>query len=349
MKVIALYLPQYHCIPENDKWWGENYTEWTSLKKGEVLIEGQYQPRVPLNSNYYNLLDKDVQRWQVQLAHQYGIYGFCAYHYWFNGKLLLEKPMENYLEDKSLDLPFFFCWANNNWDNSWEVSKNSSPKTLIIQDFTNFDGIVDHFNYMLPFFKDSRYMKDRNRPVFSIYNPLRIDYKYLRKMVETWNKLARVNGFDGICFCYQWGAALYTMSAKRRNLFDYGFEYLPSLVDFSEVSKMSLLIREFKRKVGTILQKISGKFVYNIQHKQIIPIDGVKTVLDYDKVWNKALQLKYQMKNIVPGAFTDWDNTPRHHHNGKVILGSTPAKFEKYMDLQIKKAKKIGVQVCGFE
>ena len=108
MKVIALYLPQYHQIPENDEWWGEGYTEWTSLKKGCVLTKNQYQPRIPLNKNYYDLTDINVMKWQVEIAKKNGIYGFCFYQYWFNGQKLLEKPLEQFLNHSEIHFPYYF-------------------------------------------------------------------------------------------------------------------------------------------------------------------------------------------------------------------------------------------------
>lgn len=151
MKVIAFYLPQFHEIPENNEWWGKGFTEWVNVKKAKPLYRGQNQPRVPLQRNYYNLEDVSVQEWQVELAKKYGVYGFCMYHYWFNGHLLLEKPVEQYLKNNKLDLPFCLCWANENWTNVWAAGGN---KILISQTYGDKNEWKKHFDYFLPFFKD---------------------------------------------------------------------------------------------------------------------------------------------------------------------------------------------------
>lgn len=109
MKTIAFFVPQYHRIPLNDKYWGKGFTEWVNVKNAKPLFEGHVQPKIPLNNNYYDLLKRETKIWQKDLAQKYGIYGFCYYHYWFNGKMLLEKPCEQILADKEIDLPFCFA------------------------------------------------------------------------------------------------------------------------------------------------------------------------------------------------------------------------------------------------
>jgi lipopolysaccharide biosynthesis protein len=129
-RIIAFYLPQFHPIPENDEWWGKGFTEWTNVRNATPLFKGHNQPRVPLNENYYSLLDPATFTWQVELANKYNIYGFCFYHYWFNGKLLLEKPVEGFLKRKALDTHFCFSWANEPWTRAWDGRKNIIVRVL---------------------------------------------------------------------------------------------------------------------------------------------------------------------------------------------------------------------------
>ena len=167
MNVVALYLPQFHRIKENDEWWGKGHTEWVTVKKGFQKYDGQYQPRVPLNQNYYDLTDIQVMDWQTKIAKEHGVNAFCVYHYWFDGKPLLEKPMENYLAS-NIDFPYFFCWANETWTKVWD-SEEGSKEVLASNDYSDKKLWDSHFYYCLDYFNDTRYIKDhgsciRRRP-----------------------------------------------------------------------------------------------------------------------------------------------------------------------------------------
>lgn len=50
---------------------------------------------------------------QADMAREAGIYGFCYYHYWFNGKQLMQRPVEEILSSGEPDYPFMLCWAND--------------------------------------------------------------------------------------------------------------------------------------------------------------------------------------------------------------------------------------------
>ena len=167
IKPIALYLPQYHTIPENDKWWGTGFTEWTNVKKATPLYEGHYQPHIPHKDiGYYDLSDIEVMRKQVQIAKKYGIHGFCFYYYHFaNGKRLLEKPINNWLDAKDIDFPFCFAWANENWTRNWD---GGNKEIIMPQDYAQAN-ILQMLKDMIPAFKDQGYIKIDKKPILLVY------------------------------------------------------------------------------------------------------------------------------------------------------------------------------------
>lgn len=346
MKIIALYLPQYHQIPQNDLWWGNGYTEWTSLKRGKKLIDGQYQPRVPLNENYYDLVDIDVMKWQVSLAKKYGVYGFCFYHYWFNGQLLLEKPIEQFLENEDIEFPFYLCWANETWTTVWEGDKN--PTVLASHDYSDKEDVDKHFYYFLKYFKDKRYMRHNGRPILSIYNPIAIDGLNLKYMLERWNELAQKEGFDGISYIYLCSESMHYMTQEYKDYFEYGVEYEPSYVEILEKDVRSgqlaykkSYIKEKLVKSLPFLRGIGGK-IHNRISIGSEEMNGVRTIRNYDDDWEKILSIQHDdYSKYIPGGFVDWDNTPRRGERGKVILGASPDKFEKYLERLIDRARTI--------
>ena len=246
MKVIALYLPQFHQIPENDRWWGEGFTEWVNVKNARPLYSGHYQPREPLNKNYYDLNDIETIKWQCKIAREHGLYGFSFYHYWFNGHLLLQKPMEMLLANKEIDINYCICWANHNWTDGWKSTGNA-VNTLIAHDFDNEEDWVHHFDYMLQFFKDDRYIKENNKPLLTIYIPQIIGK--LNKMLALWNDLAIANGFNGMTFLYQ-SAPAFLDKSWDRSKFKYGIQFNP---DYA----ITAVKNAHKGKINTLIVRYS--------------------------------------------------------------------------------------------
>lgn len=330
VKVIAFHLPQYHSFPENDKWWGKGFTEWTNVKKGKAIYSGQIQPRIPLNNNYYNLLDDENLVWQCDLAKKYDVYGFCFYHYWFNGHMLMEKPVENYLKlDNEKKCNYCICWANENWTRAWADKTN---ETLIQQKYGDEEEWEQHFNYLLPFFKDEKYIYDNGKPIFVIYRPELI-YR-IKDMLEFWNELARNNGLNGICFVYQQYSYLQNHGEEEK-LFSYNIEYQPSYA-FNQLEKVSK-ISQFNNKVYAILpskiQKIATSIRRKCSKKQIYK------EYDYDKIWQHIISNAPSTNKAIPGAFVDFDNSPRRQERCTYFSGVTAEKFSKYFKAQVENAK----------
>ncbi|WP_303147849.1 glycoside hydrolase family 99-like domain-containing protein [uncultured Cloacibacillus sp.] len=314
-KIIALYLPQFHEIPENDLWWGKGHTEWVSCRRAKSFNIDHYQPRVPLNQNYYNLLDASTQEMQAKIAQKYGLYGFCYYHYWFNGKLLLEKPMENMIKNPNITLKFCISWANHSWVNKLNKYTN---KLLIKQEYGGLSDWRDHYAYLEKFFKDSRYIKINNKPILVIYNIE--DIKDFSLMKKYWDNCAKKSGFDGIYYV----ATLRGISdvpIAEANHYDAQFEYQPTYA----LSRGDLCIYpawyHFKRILYRDVLKKASKF-------------------SYDKVWQCVFSRTPKSSvTTYLGAFNDWDTTARWGQSGLYFYGASPEKFKKYLHKQIQRSE----------
>lgn len=194
IKPLAIYLPQYHPIPENDKAWGDGFTEWTNVKKAQPLFEGHYQPHVPHESvGYYDLRDPEVMVRQAAMAKEYGIYGFAFYHYWFNGKRLLETPLDNMLKTGKPDFPFCYIWANENWTKRWDGLDN---EIIIKQDYSIEDDIA-HIEFLCKnVFSDKRYITIDGKPIFIVYRTEL--FPNIKNTVKVWQKIVKSRGFKGL-------------------------------------------------------------------------------------------------------------------------------------------------------
>lgn len=326
MKIITFYLPQFHQIPENDEWWGEGFTEWVNVKKALPLFDGHEQPVVPMNEYYYDLTNIDSIKWQANLVKKYDIYGFCIYHYWFSGKLLLEKPLEMIRDNKEIDLNYCICWANEHWTNSW-ISK--SEKVLIGQSYGEKKEWKDHFDYLLTFFCDSRYICEDDKPLIVIYRPEIIPC--LNEMLDYWSELARENGFKGLKIAYQ-HIGFDLQNDKDDSRFDYNIEYQPMYGMTLSSSKGYNLIRKIRDKVNSNFFNKGNANIFSQVRQRV-------KKYDYDKLLNYILEMPKMSDKSIPGAFVRWDNTPRKGKAGIVTIGVTPEKFEKYLTQQIIRAE----------
>jgi len=168
-RILALYLPQFYPTPENNKWWGNGFTEWTNVSRARPLFDGHYQPHIPAHLGFYDTRVSEVREAQAELARRHSIEGFCYWHYWFHGKRLLERPYEEMLKSGKPDFPFCLSWANETWQRRWHGT-GDEKETLQIQEYSAADDLK-HVRYLLPAFADPRYIRIANRPVFCIYRP----------------------------------------------------------------------------------------------------------------------------------------------------------------------------------
>lgn len=316
MRWFALYLPQFHEVAENNEWWGKGFTEWTHVNGAKPLFRGHRQPIKPLNDNYYNLMDKETVRWQTELMKQYGIDGFVYYHYYFRGKKLLEKPAENLLQWKDIDQPFFFCWANHTW---YKATKNTK-KMLIEQTYGTREDWQEHFNYLLPFFQDSRYEKKDNKPVFMIFAP---EFPEKNEMMQFFDQCCKDAGFDGIYVIETFSNA-------------YRPENLPIFQEQISQQTQQVYIRE--PVVSTMLLKRNRNRtplgVYERICQALAKRDVIHWVQKYsgEKLFRIMREKTPRGKNLCHGLFFSWDNTPRHGVRGYIITPPTKESFFRYAD-----------------
>ena len=312
MKVMCMYLPQYHTFPENDRWWGKGYTEWVAVKGAVPLYRGHIQPRVPLGGDYYDLgADAAaVLSRQAKLAAEYGIYGFSIYQYYFKGKTLMEGPLKALLDNPQIDIRYNICWANETWTRTWY---GHSDQVLIAQEYGDEEDWRRYFDYLLPFFKDERYIKIENRPVWQIYKTFDIPcFPRMRQAFDTW---ARQEGFDGV----------YVISGKtaagvedRPGLADAYYYFEPGYSLKCDLGPAGTLFYDLSTAARSIRNRLVGKRLGYILERRI----AAKRIM-------KAIVNRQYAGNEFPGLIPDWDNTPRRGYKGLVYTGTCPELFEK--------------------
>ena len=299
-KTIAFHLPQYHPIRENDEWWGKGFTEWTNVTKAQPQFPGHYQPHLPSDLGFYDLRLPDVRKAQAELAREHGIHGFCYYHYWFGGKLLLEKPLHDMLESREPDFPFCLCWANEPWTRAWD---GRSGHVLAEQHYGEEDD-RKHIQYLTKFFQDPRYIRVKNKPLLLIYraNHMPDPFKAAKVMRDEARKL-------GIGELYLCRVESFPNEHTDPHLigFDASVEFQPDWT--------------------------------NLGDKDPNPIFGDHVVRDYQKMADRMMAKVKPPYKRFPCVTPAWDNASRRKTNATIFVNSTPAAYENWLCHAISKCE----------
>jgi lipopolysaccharide biosynthesis protein len=302
VRIIAFYLPQFHPIPENDRWWGEGFTEWTNVRKARPNYYGHYQPHVPGELGYYDLRDITVQERQAGLAAEHGIHGFCYYYYWFNRKRLLEHPLEQMLDSGRPDFPFCVCWANENWTRRWD---GRDQDVLIAQHY----GIEDSralIHALMPLFADRRHIRIGDRPLFIVYKPAAIPD--LRRTSDMWREECVRVGVGNPYLC----AAITSWYGDPASI---GFD---ALVEFPPHQTAA-------RGVALELQQTNPDF------------SGM--VLGYRNYVAQMLTPRSESYNLFRTLIPAWDNTARRQNAATTFAGSSPEVFGYWLEEVIEQTR----------
>ncbi len=295
IKAIAFYLPQFHPIHENDVWWGKGFTEWTNVSKAEPQFAGHYQPHLPAELGFYDLRIMDVQKRQIELARQYGIHGFCYYYYWFNGRKLLEHPLEQMLGRPELDFPFCICWANESWSRRWDGLEND----VLIQQRHSAEDDLAFIQEVTSLFTDSRYIRVGGRPLLVIYRPSLLPDP--AATAQRWRQYCRDCGVGEIVLAY-------TQSFDRVDPatigFDYAIEFPPNNID--------------TRIITSDIQPLNPHYA--------------GTVYDYPNLVEKCRDLPQPNYRLFRGVCPGWDNEARKPGHGVTYAGATPALYRQWLN-----------------
>ncbi len=300
VKPIAFYLPQFHPIPENDEWWGRGFTDWVNVSKAVPQFSGHYQPHLPGELGFYDLRLPEIQRRQVELAKNYGIYGFCFYYYWFAGKRMLERPIDQYLADPSLDLPFCLCWANENWTRRWDGAEN---EVLIRQ--VHGEHEYRHFiRDIARYFEDPRYIRVAGRPLLLVY---RVDI--LPNPVgaaQTWREECRRLGLGEI---YVAAVQSFGISDPRPYGFDAAIEFPPHHLEEAIVHD---------RVPAASKRRFAGQ------------------IFDYTTAAKAMIAHRAEDYTLYKTVMPSWDNTPRKGHKAHVFINSSPRTYKQWLEEAVR-------------
>ena len=308
MQSIAFYLPQYHPIPENDAWWGKGFTEWTNVTRAKPLFRRHYQPHLPADLGFYDLRLPEARQAQAELAQSYGIGGFCYYHYWFNGRRLLERPFNEVLHSGQPALPFCLCWANENWARTWD---GLDKQVLMAQHYSPEDDLA-HIRWLAPAFADPRYIRVNGKPLFLVYRAANMPNP--QQSTERWRNEAQRLGLGELFLC-----KVESLAHDRGNPAEQGFD---AAVEFQP--DVQAITTRWQRRRWFLNQKLhlaNGALIY-----------------DYKDMVEKALAQPLK-PNRFPCITPMWDNSARRKSGALIVDKSTPELYECWLRGTVEKIK----------
>lgn len=332
-RVIAYYLPQFHPTKINDKYWGKGFTEWTNVTKAKPQYRGHYQPQIPADLGFYDLRLPEIRQAQADMARENGVEGFMYWNYWFgNGKKILEMPIEELMRTAKPDFPFCVGWANHDWSNkTWQKTKRFTKDTVFLkQEYLGKQDYTEYFYYLLPMFRDHRYIKVDEKPLFYVFDP--DSCPDMKEFIQLWQHLAEKNGIPGIHFVARADSIGKADEIYKKNFMNEVKARYDRYIDmgFDAVSSMNFRRAEilatgfFKKIIRNIRRKIFGYALNSHDYMKLTE----HYYTDEDK-------LDYVYPQITPRK----DKTPRAGKNALVYTGSTPEKFRIAIKMALEKIK----------
>lgn len=320
-KFLAFFLPQFHPIPENDQWWGKGFTEWTNVSQARPRFRGHYQPHIPADLGFYDLRLAETRQEQAKLAAENGIYGFCYYHYWFNGYKLLERPTEDILKSQEPDFPFCLCWANETWSRTWS---GEDRYVLIKQEHSREDDI-EHFKYLLSFFTDPRYICVDNKPMFIVYRPDLI--ADVEGTLRLWRQMAVDAGVPGLHLVAVYNNFSLT---DEQGFIKKGFDAVIEFQPHKRYIPKQALVRRVANKLKSLVNECYRKlrnthdvlFVTTHRHSyQKLKDNAIRGLQEHQQPGVK----------IYPSVIPSWDNSARRKDGSRVIQNLDPQPFGEWL------------------
>lgn len=310
MKILAFHLPQYHPIPENDAWWGLGFTEWTNVTRATPRVPGHYQPHLPSDLGFYDLRLSESRAAQADLAKKYGVDGFVYYHYWFNGRRVLERPVDEILRLGEPDFPFCLCWANEDWTRAWD---GYSGQRLLHQIYSDEDDL-QHINALIPFLTDRRYVRIGGRPLLLVYRSESLPNP--QRTADIWRKACQQAGVGEIC--------LARVESMRSDIdptsigFDLAIEFAP---DWRHTKPL-----KFSRLQRALVNLGSMPRAW-LEHRWAEYADMVASMCA------KPEPVFRRIRCVTPG----FDNSARRKLDATVFMNSTPQLYGVWLEGVLKK------------